>query len=69
LINPSHLEVDSERYSYIFEGNSFQFDYILIDQALGKRVLNYKILHINTSYSQESRFSDHDPVYIELSGK
>ena len=68
LINPSHLEVDSERYSYIFEGNSFQFDYILIDQALGKRVLNYKILHINTSYSQESRFSDHDPVYIELSG-
>lgn len=69
LTNPSYIEPDSERYSYIFDGNSFQFDYILIDPALENRVLNYKILHINTPYSQDLRLSDHDPVFIELSGK
>jgi hypothetical protein len=68
LVDPSPLEPDSARYSYVFEGNSFQFDYILVDEKMEKRILNYKILHINTSYSQDSRFSDHDPVYIELSG-
>lgn len=67
--NPSYIEPDSERYSYIFDGNSFQFDYILVDQDLEKRILNYKILHINTFYSYETRLSDHDPVYIQFSSK
>jgi hypothetical protein len=67
--NPSYIEPDSERYSYIFEGNSFQFDYILVDPDLEKRILNYKIPHINTPYSHETRLSDHDPVYIQFSWK
>jgi len=66
IISPSILEPNSERYSYIFNGNSFQFDYILVDQMLHTRIVNYKIFHLNTLYSQELRFSDHDPVYLEF---
>jgi predicted extracellular nuclease len=66
LINPSTLEPNSERFSYIFNGNSFQIDYILVDQMLHRRVVNYKIIHLNTPYSQELRFSDHDPVFFEF---
>lgn len=67
--NPAYIEPDSERYSYIFDGNSFQFDYILVDPDLEKRIMNYRIPHINTPYSYETRLSDHDPVYIQFSSK
>ncbi len=66
---PVNSEPIAEMYSYIFEGNSLQFDYILINSELEERVLANKVVHINTTFSQELRFSDHDPVYLEFTGK
>ena len=66
---PRNSEPVSESYSYIFEGNSYQFDYILINSELEERVLVNKVLHLNTSFSQDLQYSDHDPVYLEFTSK
>ncbi len=66
---PLSVELVSESYSYIFEGNSFQLDYILVDSKLAERVLSTKVVHLNASYDQNTRFSDHDPVYLEFANK
>lgn len=67
--NLQKSEPVSECYSYIFEGNSYLFDYILVNAELEDRVLSHKVVHLNTSYDQELRFSDHDPVYLEFTRK
>lgn len=63
------LENDAERYSYIHEGNSFQFDYALVNENLRENVETFTIAHINTPFSDSLQLSDHDPIYIEVSSK
>lgn len=48
LIDLGSLLSDDERFSYIHEGNSFQFDYALVSAKLRERVETFTIAHINT---------------------
>ncbi len=52
---------ESERYSYIFDGNSQLLDHILVSTALydGSEPL-FDIVHVNAEFA--SSFSDHDPL-------
>lgn len=52
---------ESERYSFIFDGNSQLLDHILVSSALydGSQPL-FDIVHVNAEFA--SSFSDHDPL-------
>jgi uncharacterized protein len=67
---PRTLKV-SERYSYVFEGNSQVLDQILISRALavaphGSRCssFDYDIVHTNSEFYDQD--SDHDPQVVRL---
>jgi predicted extracellular nuclease len=67
---PRTLKV-SERYSYVFEGNSQVLDQILISKALavaphGSRgsAFDYDIVHTNSEFYDQD--SDHDPQVVRL---
>ena len=53
---------DSDRYTFIFDGNSQTLDHILMSDNL--RGAQYDIVHVNAEYAQ--RASDHDPVVARL---
>ena len=53
---------ESERYSYIYDGNSQALDHILISEALSSNLLGLNVLHLNSEFDSASRFSDHDPL-------
>jgi predicted extracellular nuclease len=57
----------SESFSYIHEGNAFQFDYAAVSSQLVVHIENYSILHVNTLQDKSTQVSDHDPVYFEVS--
>ncbi len=57
----------TDKFSYIYEGNAFQFDYIIVNKNLNKRISHYSILHLNTLVDNKAKVSDHDPVLIEVS--
>lgn len=59
-------DADSENFSYIHEGNAFQFDYIVVSQNIRNRVNQFMIPHINTVFNSNDQVSDHDPVLIEI---
>jgi len=66
-------------WSYSFKAIG-QLDYILVNKALNKHIVNAQIWHINTSYSPLNKYchkencvkdkiyntSDHDPVILDL---
>jgi predicted extracellular nuclease len=67
---PRTLKV-SERYSYVFEGNSQVLDQILLSKALavaphGSRAapFDYDIVHTNSEFYDQD--SDHDPQVVRL---
>lgn len=49
-----------ERYTYIYDGNSQVLDHILVSAALLDALDEFDILHINSGYDIEQRFSDHE---------
>jgi predicted extracellular nuclease len=55
----------SERYTYVFEGNSQSLDHILLSNALKTRPFAYDIVHVNAEFSTQA--SDHDPQVVRLS--
>ncbi|MFJ3597531.1 endonuclease/exonuclease/phosphatase family protein [Streptomyces sp. NPDC090126] len=57
----------SERYSYVYDGNSQTLDHILTSPAI--RRLDYDVVHINAEFADQA--SDHDPqvVRIKVSGR
>ena len=57
----------NENFSYIHEGNGFQFDYAAVSNNLLNRITNYSILHLNTIFNINSQISDHDPIIFEIS--
>lgn len=67
LINAASTETLGEQYSYIFEGNASQFDYLLINKNMKTTLIQTKFVHINTTLDQSLSISDHDPVIIEIS--
>ena len=51
-----------EQYSYIYDGNSQTLDQMLVSAAMLDKLVEYDVLHINSEFDYQSRFSDHDPV-------
>ncbi|WP_138898444.1 endonuclease/exonuclease/phosphatase family protein [Streptomyces chryseus] len=52
----------SERYSYVFQGNSQVLDQILTSPSIGK--FSYDSVHINAEFAEQN--SDHDPQVIRF---
>jgi predicted extracellular nuclease len=60
----------SERYSYVFEGNSQVLDQILVsDNVLGTFGIEYDPVHVNSEFDDQA--SDHDPqvAHLDLRGR
>ncbi|HVF91402.1 MAG TPA: lamin tail domain-containing protein [Blastocatellia bacterium] len=54
----------SERYTYVFEGNSQALDHILVSSALFARPFEYDVVHVNSEFATQA--SDHDPQVVRL---
>ncbi|MDJ0345480.1 endonuclease/exonuclease/phosphatase family protein [Streptomyces sp. H10-C2] len=52
----------SERYSYVFQGNSQVLDHILVSPSLGSP--DYDVVHINAEFADQA--SDHDPQIVRI---
>lgn len=52
----------SERYSYVFQGNSQVLDHILVSPSLGSP--DYDVVHINAEFADQA--SDHDPQVVRV---
>lgn len=50
---------ESERYSYVFDGNSQQLDHALASSSLANRA-EFDLVHINSEFADQA--SDHDPT-------
>jgi uncharacterized protein len=62
----------TERYSYVFEGNSQVLDQILFSHNLVDRFLHvYDVVHVNSEFADAIQASDHEPsvVRIDLRGR
>lgn len=55
----------SERYTYVFEGNSQALDHILVSSSLFNRPFEYDVVHVNSEFATQT--SDHDPQVVRLS--
>ncbi|ROO83525.1 hypothetical protein EDD29_1028 [Actinocorallia herbida] len=52
----------SERYSYIYDGNSQVLDHILLSPSI--RSFGYGVVHINVEFAEKA--SDHDPQLVRI---
>ncbi len=56
----------SDRYTYLYQGNSQVLDHILVSNNLVNRTV-IDILHINADFTDMAgRASDHDPVMVQI---
>jgi predicted extracellular nuclease len=63
LVNMTESLPQSERYSYIYQGNAQALDHILLSHNLAERA-SYDLVHINTEFADYA--SDHDPALVHL---
>ncbi|WP_231745122.1 endonuclease [Lysinibacillus sp. F5] len=57
---------DSDRYTYVYQGNSQVLDHILVSNNLADKTI-IDILHINADFTDMAgRASDHDPVMVQI---
>ncbi|MFJ9949714.1 lamin tail domain-containing protein [Kitasatospora sp. NPDC091207] len=54
----------TERYTYVYEGNSQVLDHILISRALAAKPYGYDIVHLNSEFP--AQLSDHDPQVVRV---
>lgn len=66
FFNAAELEIPEECYSYIFEGNAQELDYILINENLASDILQARFIHLNSFLDHSASISDHDPMIIEF---
>jgi uncharacterized protein len=66
LNDTGDLILQQSRFSYIHDGNAFQFDYILTSDHLSQENMKFHILHVNSILDEIERLSDHDPVIFEF---
>jgi predicted extracellular nuclease len=59
LNNLSDTLPESERYSYVFEGNSQQLDHILVSDNLLAATSAFDMVHVNSEFFDQA--SDHEP--------
>ena len=56
----------SDRYTYLYQGNSQVLDHILVSNHLVNKT-EIDILHINADFTDMAgRASDHDPVMVQI---
>ncbi|WP_332645403.1 endonuclease [Lysinibacillus sp. 54212] len=56
----------SDRYTYLYQGNSQVLDHILVSNNLAPKTI-VDILHINADFTDMAgRASDHDPVMVQI---
>ena len=51
--------LQSERYSFVFEGNSQTLDHVLVSGALATQPTALDVVHVNAEFADQA--SDHDP--------
>ncbi len=56
---------ESERYTFVFEGNAQALDHVLVSESIADSA-HYQIVHVNSEYRAADRASDHDPVLAQL---
>ncbi|MFD7690785.1 endonuclease/exonuclease/phosphatase family protein [Streptomyces sp. NPDC059781] len=54
----------SERYSYVYQGNSQALDQILISPSIRRGIFTYDSVHINAEFHDQ--ISDHDPQVLRF---
>ncbi|TVO69357.1 endonuclease/exonuclease/phosphatase family protein [Denitromonas ohlonensis] len=65
LINLTDTLPESERYTYIYEGNSQALDHMFVSAALlANGSLSYDIVHANAEFANQ--ISDHDPLLLTI---
>ena len=62
LIDLVNVLPPSERYSYVYEGNSQTLDHVLVSGLLTS--VDYDIVHINAEFADQA--SDHDPQVVRV---
>ncbi len=56
---------ESERYTYVYDGNSQALDHIMISDALSSLALpEYDVVHVNSEFASQT--SDHEPELVKL---
>jgi predicted extracellular nuclease len=58
------LLAETERYSYVFEGNSQVLDQILVSNSLWDLGATYDVVHVNAEFADQ--VSDHDPSVMKV---
>ena len=64
LINAFWSLPASDRYSYVFEGNSLALDHVLLSRGVVQRGFGYDVVRVNAEF--HDAVSDHDPSVIRL---
>jgi predicted extracellular nuclease len=54
----------TERYTYVYEGNSQVLDQILVSHALAGTAYAYDIVHVNSEFADQA--SDHEPQVVRI---
>jgi len=60
LTNLTDSLLESERYSYVFDGNSQALEHILVSASLLNALPEYDFVHVNSEFAVQA--SDHDPA-------
>jgi hypothetical protein len=55
----------SERYTYVYQGNSQTLDHTMVSSALTSHVVAFDVVHANAEFANPA--SDHDPGIARLS--
>lgn len=61
MVNLMKRLPESERWTYVYQGNSQTLDHIIVSPALAKGA-EIEVIHVNADFPASERASDHDPV-------
>jgi len=61
MVNLMERLPESERSTYVYQGNSLILDHIIVSPALADGA-EIEIIHVNSEFPASERASDHDPV-------
>lgn len=66
FISSAYLVPLNTRYSYVFQGVTQVLDHIVLNKKYAKDA-KAQYIHINSEFTEkQGRFSDHDPVFIQI---
>ncbi|MGH3648550.1 MAG: endonuclease/exonuclease/phosphatase family protein [Micromonosporaceae bacterium] len=55
---------DSQRYTYVYQGNSQVLDHILLSGSLANTSYGYDVVHVNSEFANQ--LSDHEPQLVRF---